>query len=210
MVVNMPGGGVIVVDSKVVLDAYLQAIAPDSDRAAMLAAHARQLREQVNGLAKKQYDKRFAKSPDLVVMFVPIESALSAAMEADPSLHADALESHVLIATPTLLIALLRAVAYGWQQESIAENARQIADVGQQLHERLEKFVEHFAKVGTRLQHAVESYNGATGALEHRVLVSARRLRALGATAGEELESADAIDVVVRNGATLEAPWDRM
>lgn len=198
LVVHLPRGREIIVDSKVPLDAYLAASDSHADRDERLTAHARCLRDHFKQLSSKQYWTQFKQTPDIVVMFVPVESALLAAMERDPTLHADALESRVLIATPTLLVAVLRAVAYGWQQESIAQNAREIAEVGAQLHERVGTFLEHMQKMGTSLSTSVASYNKAVGSLEGRMLVTARKLKDLGATNADALECVDPIDHTVR------------
>ncbi len=199
LVVHLPRGREIIVDAKVPLDAYLAASDANANRDERLAAHARCLRDHFKKLSSKQYWTQFAQTPDIVVMFVPVESALLAAMEHDPTLHADALESRVLIATPTLLVAVLRAVGYGWQQESIAQNAREIADVGAQLHDRVGTFLEHMQKVGASLGTSVASYNKAVGSLEGRMLVTARKLKDLGATNANELASVDMVDQAVRH-----------
>jgi len=204
MVVHLPGEAVIVVDSKVSLDAYLNSIDPDADRAAQLQRHARQVETHYKSLASKAYWNQFERTPRLVVMFMPLESALHAALEIKPDLHAQAMKEHVLIATPTLLVATLRAIAYGWQQEAIAENARDIADVGRELYERLATFVGHFERVGKGLEGATKSYNQSIGSLESRVLVSARRLRELRATTAAELTSPTPIDVDVREVTSSE------
>ena len=195
MVVRLPGGGRIVVDSKIACDSYLDALQPDSDRASLMRRHADLVEKHWRSLASKRYWEQFERTPGLVVMFMPLESALVAALEVKPTLHAEAMKNHVLIATPTLLVALLRAVAYGWQQESIAANAREIASIGHELYDRVGKFVEHFEDVGSRLGMAVGSYNRAVGSLERRILPSTRKLRDLGATTREELESPPRIDI---------------
>ncbi len=188
MTVNLPGGGVIVVDSKVALDAYLDALEPDADRDARLADHAGQVEKHFKALAAKRYWEQFERTPKLVVMFLPLESALVAALERKPELHADAMQNHVLIATPTLLVALLRAVAYGWQQEAVAENAREIARVGQELYDRLATFVGHFEKVGAGLERSTRAYNAAVGSLDRMVLSSTRKLKELHATTNADIE----------------------
>jgi len=198
MAVNLPGGGVIVVDAKVSLDAYLNAIQPDADRDAELQRHARQIETHVKQLASKGYWNQFDRTPRLVVLFMPLESALHAALEIKPDLHAQAMKDHVLIATPTLLVATLRAIAYGWQQEAIAQNARDIADVGRELYDRLSTYASHFAQIGKGLERANKSYNSAVGSLERMVLPSTRRLRELRATAASEIEGPDPIDIEVR------------
>jgi len=198
MVVNMPGGAVIVVDSKVALDAYLDALDPEADFAERKRAHARQVQDHVTRLAAKKYWDQFERTPRLVVMFMPLEPALSAALEVIPDLHAKAMQQHVLIATPTLLVALLRSVAYGWQQEDAAANARQITDVAKELYERMRVFVGHFEKVGDGLGKASRAYNSAVGSLERNLLTSTRRLKALNATADGEIDTPPPVEIEVR------------
>ncbi|HCA38244.1 MAG TPA: DNA recombination protein RmuC [Phycisphaerales bacterium] len=187
LIVNLPGGGRIVVDAKTPLDAYLDAIDDETTRDVRRAAHADAMQGHWKTLAKKSYWEKVAGSPDLVVMFIPVESALMAAMDLKPTMHADAMAEHVLIATPTLLVGLLRSIAFGWRQEALAENAREIAAVGKELYERLSTFVNHHATVGKRLESAVKAYNESVGSLERRLLVSGRRLHELGVQ-GEEIE----------------------
>lgn len=198
MTVHMPGGGVIVVDSKVALDAYLDAIQPDADRDAQFRRHAEQVVKHYKGLAGKRYWDQFERTPQLVVMFMPIESALVAALEVKPDLHADAMQNHVLIATPTLLVAVLRAVAYGWQQEDVAANAREISQVGRELYDRLAKFVSYFEGVGKGLKSASGAYDKAVGSLESRILPSSRKLKELHATTKAEIESPGRLEIELR------------
>ncbi len=201
MIVRLPGGGVIVVDSKVALDAYLDSLQPDADRPTCLARHARQVSEHWKRLAAKNYWSQFERSPRLVVLFMPLESALTAALELEPDLHARAMERHVLVATPTLLVALLRAVAYGWQQEDVAANARDIARAGQELYERVGTFVNHLAGVGSALERAGAAYNQALASLETRVLPSTRRLKELGTTATGDVAKPPPVLVEPRRAA---------
>jgi DNA recombination protein RmuC len=198
MVVRLPGGGTIVVDAKCALDAYLDALDPQRDRAECLGRHALQMEKQVRGLAAKEYWKQFERTPRVVVMFVPLESALTAALEINPGLHADAMARDVLIATPVLLVALLRAVAYGWQQEDVAANARAIATVGRELYDRLGGLADKLSALGGRLDSAVGAYNGAIASLEARVLPSARRLRDFHATTEAEITMPEPLQVEVR------------
>ena len=181
VVVHLPGSKTVVVDAKVALDAYLAAVEESDDVQckAKLVQHARQVRTHVDKLAAKSYWTQFSEAPDFVVLFVPGDSLLGAALEHDPGLMEHAVANKVLLATPVTLIALLRAVAYGWQQEALADNARQIADVGREMQDRVLTFVKHFGKVGRSLDRAVEAYNDAAGSLEHRVLVQTRRFTEL-------------------------------
>lgn len=178
LVVRLPGGRQVVVDAKAPLGAFLDAYEArdDTARGSALAQHARLLREHVRRLSAKAYWDQFDGAPDFVFLFLPGEHLYSAALEADPALLEDAARQRVLVATPTTLIALLRAVACGWQQERVAEDARAVAQLGRELHRRLDTFAEHLQRVGARLRGAVGAYNDAVGSFEHRVLPGARRL----------------------------------
>lgn len=178
LVVRLPGDRRLVVDAKAPLSAYLEATAAGDDRtrAARLAEHAAQVKSHVHKLGAKRYWAQFADAPDFVVLFLPGEVFFAAALEADPSLLESALGDRVLLATPTTLIALLKAAAYGWRQERVADEAQQVAQLGRELHERLAVFDEQLVELGKGLQRAVASYNRALGSLESRVLVTARKL----------------------------------
>ncbi|HLG67840.1 MAG TPA: DNA recombination protein RmuC [Acidimicrobiales bacterium] len=182
LVVRLPGGAQVVVDAKVPLDAFLRAAEADDDdvRRAHLVSHARQLRAHVDQLAKKQYWGQFDPSPEFVVAFVPGDPLLAAGFEHDPALVEHALANRVLLATPTTLIALLRTVAYGWQQDALAHNARLVQRLGTELHERLRILGGHLGKLHRSLSSAVEAFNDTVGSLESRVLVTARRFVELG------------------------------
>ena len=207
LVVHLPGGKNVAVDAKVPLQAFLDANEADDEgvRRAHLAAHGRQMKAHVDALAKKEYWKRVDPSPEFVVAFIPGDPLLTAALEHDPGLMEYAVANHVLLATPTSLIALLRAVAYGWQQESLTENARQVQVLGAQLYERISVLGEHMAAVGRNLTGAVTAYNRAVGSLEGRVLVTARRFVEMGVVGAGEREptSPSPVDTVTR---PLQAP----
>jgi len=210
LVVSLPGGKSVVVDAKFAGQAYLESLGArdDDERLARLRDHARQVREHVTKLSAKSYWSQFENTPEFVVLFIPGETYLSAALEQDPGLIEDGVNQQVIIATPTTLIALLRAVAYGWRQETIAESARVISDLGRDLYTRLATFTEHVAKVGRGLETAIKSYNEAVGSLETRVLPSARKFKENGISPAAELAQLDVVDRSVRpvTAAELTAP----
>lgn len=201
LVVRLPGNRQIVVDSKAPISAYLDAheAASEEVRKAKIREHAQLVRSHLQALSRKNYWEQFEPTPEFVVMFIPGEAFCSAALESDPELLDSAFGQNVIIASPASLMALLKAAAYGWRQESIQENARAISQLGQELHSRLGSMAEHLARLGRNLESASESYNSAIGSLESRVLVSARRFKELGATSQEaEIVELRAIEGGVR------------
>lgn len=207
LVVKLPGGKRVVVDAKTPLQAFLDAFeTTDEDaRRACLANHARQVRDHINTLAGKKYWEQFESTPEFVVMFLPGETFFSAALEQDTGLIEHGVLNKVIPASPTTLIALLKAINYGWNQEKLARNAYEISVLGRELHERLRKLAGHITGVGTNLDRAVEAYNQAVGSLENRVLVSARKFAELGASVAENIPELEPIETTAR---ALSFEWD--
>jgi DNA recombination protein RmuC len=211
MVVHLAGGAQVVVDAKVAMEAYLRAVDADDEasRRTAMEQHARQLRTHVDQLAKKEYWSQFDPSPELVVAFVPGDPLLAAAFEHDPGLIEHAMASRVLLCTPTTLIALLRAVAFGWRQEDMAANAREVQQLGTELYERLRVMGTHMAKLQRHISGTVEAYNEAVGSFESRVLVTARRFPDLGVTVtGKEIGELAPLASVPRLVRALELGLD--
>ena len=208
LVVRLPGSKTVVVDAKCAGQAYLESLSctDDVERAAKLRDHARQVRDHVTKLSAKGYWSQFAETPEFVVMFLPGEPFFGAALQHDPSLIEYGTEHRVLPASPTTLIALLRAVAYGWRQETIAESAKAISDLGRELYSRLATMTDHFAKVGRGLETAVRSYNETIGSLETRVLPSARKFKEHGVSPAAELSPLGVVERSVRTVAAPELP----
>jgi DNA recombination protein RmuC len=203
LVVKLPGGKSIVVDSKVPIQAYLDAVNCDDDevKRALLARHAAQLRDHITKLGQKRYWRQFESSPEFVVMFVD-EGLYRAALDQDGSLLEAGAEAGVVIASPATLIALLRTVAYGWQQETVAESARQISDLGSELYDRLGVFAGHFAKVGRNLDTAVNAFNQAVSSFQTRLLVTARKFPEHGVSGDPPPE----LKQIERKAAVVDAP----
>jgi DNA recombination protein RmuC len=208
MIVRLPGGKSLVVDAKVPLHGLMAAAAAenDADRELALNEHARLVRNHVQQLSAREYWKQFDASPEFVVLFVPGESFFSAALERNPTLIEDATEKRVVLASPTTLIALLRAVAYGWRQEALAENAAEISALGRQLHERLATFAEHLGDAGRGLEKANEAYSKAVRSFNTRLMPSASKFQELGVGTTKEIEPLDPIEAVPEPFAMGAAP----
>jgi DNA recombination protein RmuC len=193
MIVNLPGGRRIVIDAKVPLQAFLDAVSATNEDTTRSARAVGPFTYESASLSRG-YSEQFDWSPEVVVLFLPGESFFAAALEEDRTLIDDAMERRVILSTPTTLIALLKSIAYGWRQGKMAENAQAISELGKQLYDRIRTFVGHFEDVGGALGRAVDSYNKATGSLESRVLPSARRFKELGAATGEEIVEIEPVD----------------
>ncbi len=206
-VVRLPGQGRFVIDSKVALTAYLDAVdAPDdAGRRDALKRHAQQVRTHVKQLSKKEYAKAVEGAIDFVALFIPGESFYAAAVEEDPSLFDDAIAAGVIIVSPATLLALAKAVAYGWRQQALEDNAEKIAALGAEIHDRLATFSDHMGRVGSGLKSATANYNKAVASLEGRVMVSARRMSELNGAAAKRLEAPEQVDETPR---ALAAPAD--
>ena len=200
VIIRLPGNRTIVIDAKVPFDAFYESISTKDDeiRSARLKDHARLVRAHIGSLSKKSYWESVQPTPEFVLLFLPGETFYSAALEIDPKLIEDGVGKGVIIATPTTLIALLKAVSYGWRQEQMAENAKEVSELGKTLYDRLRVFTDHFANIGKGLDRALDSYNRGVGSLEGRVLRTARKFKERGAIAGEDIEILEPIDKAAR------------
>jgi DNA recombination protein RmuC len=200
MIVSMPGERTLVVDVKTPLDAYLEAVeaADDASRKRALERHARNVREHIRALASKSYWEQFPESPEFVILFIPGDQFLSAALNEDPNLIESALSQQIILATPTSFVALLKAVAYGWRQLALAENAQEIRKLAEDLYGRITAFVGHLNKLGRQLHSSVEHYNRAVGSLERKVLPGARKFVELGIRPKKEMEQLEPLESLPR------------
>lgn len=200
MIVRMPDGREIVVDVKTPLDAYISAIeaVDDAERQVHLTRHTKNVKQRINELADKAYWNQFKNAPDFVVLFIPGDQFLTAALDQEPAILENALARQVILATPTSFVALLRAVGYGWRQEQLAENAEHIKTVGEELYGRLQTFTEHLQKLGKSLDSGMKHYNSAVGSFDSRVLPSARKFNEMGISADKKLKKSNQIETAVR------------
>ncbi len=201
MIVRMPDGREIVVDVKTPLDAYLTAVEASSDeeRDIALQRHCKNVKQRVNELASKAYWNQLKNTPDFVVLFIPGDQFLSTALDYDPGLLEDALSKQVILATPTSFVALLRAVAYGWRQEQLAENADKIRDIGEELYQRLAVFSEHLSKLGKSIETSTKHFNNAVGSFDTRILPSARKFKELGINEKKSISQPEQIETATRS-----------
>jgi len=201
MIVRLPAGREIIVDSKTPLDAYLDAIeaSTDGEKEIALNRHLKHVKQRIKELASKAYWHQFSQSPDFVVLFIPGDQFLNAALDLDRSLIEDALKNKVILATPTSFVALLRAIAFGWRQESLAENASHIKKLGEEMYGRMATFTENLSKVGKSLDQSVAHYNKAVASLTTRIMPSAKKFKELGIETKKQLNSPEPIEKTSRN-----------
>lgn len=206
LTVHLPGDGTIVIDAKVPIDAYLSVAEAATDRAReeRLAQHVRQVRDHIRVLGAKEYWKQFSQAPQFVVMFLPLEALLAAALEREPDLLDQAVSLRVIPATPLTLLALLKTIALGWRQEQVARSAEEIQQIGRELYERLATMVEHLERVGANIKQAGDSYDRLIGSLEQKVLPSARRFKDLGVSTTKDIEAAEPLHLSPRTVTKLE------
>jgi len=205
MIINMPDGRSLVVDVKTPLDAYIEAVEASTDEGKQIALkrHANSVSERVRQLSAKSYWAQFEHSPDFVILFIPGDQFLSAALAENPNLLEDAIRQHVIIATPSSFVALLKAVAYGWRQTALAQNAKTISDLGADLYKRLSVFSSHLSKLQRSLNGSVEAFNSAMGSLERQVLPGARKFTELGIRPDKELDTIEPIESLARTPQAL-------
>ena len=205
MVIRLPGGHSIVVDSKVSMEALLDSVSAgtEEERRDHLTRHARHVKEQVGRLSSKAYWQQFDRSTELAILFMG-DQALTFALEVEPSLYEDSISKKVLLAPPTSLFALLSAVAYGWRQEQLAENAEKIASLGRELYERVRVWSRHLGEVGISLEKSVNAYNKAMGSMESRVLPSLRKFKEYGASTPENIPRPPQVEQNPRNLSLME------
>jgi DNA recombination protein RmuC len=201
MIVRLPENREIIVDAKTPLDAYLSAMqaTDDQTRCQELKRHTQIIRQKVKELANKNYWAEFSQSPEFVVLFIPGEHFLSAALELDQKLLEDAIQQNIILATPTNFIALLRTISYGWKQQSLADNAIEIRELGESLYKRLNVFTSHLAKLGSSLNATVDNFNKTVGSLERQVIPSGKRFLDMGIRAKDEINSVAEIETQTRN-----------
>ena len=201
MIIRMPGKRAVIVDAKAPLDAYISAVeaTDDASREKHLVRHAKNVRHRVRELAAKSYWSQFKDTPDFAVLFIPGDQFLSAALERDPSLLEDAMIDQIILATPSSFVALLRAVAFGWRQEVLADNADKIRGLGVMLYERIAAFSNHLDKVGNSLNRSVEHFNKAVGSFDSRILPSAKRFTEMGINAKKEIKEPTPIELIARD-----------
>ena len=208
LIVHLPSATQIVIDAKVPLHAFLAAVSArsDSEYCEAMIQHASLVRDHINRLSLKEYWKQFEPTPEFVVLFVPGESFFSAALEQDRTLIEDAIDKRVILASPTTLIALLRAIAYGWKQQLVTENAERIKDLGMELYDRVVKFAEHLSEIAKGLERANKAYNNAVASFDSRLIPSARKFKEMGAGSGAEVPEIEPVETFPRPFLSIPDP----